>query len=127
MALEGITRHPDLWYDDGSVILIAEDTGFRVYRGVLARHSEVFRDTFQIPQSTAVDATEQDCLVVHLSDDGAEEVTIMLNILFTSGHRYVIGSYEQPYTCSPLSGPGESPDVYEVLNWMVVSTGTTYK
>lgn len=127
MALKGITRHPDLWFDDGSVILIAEDTGFRVYRGVLARHSEVFRDTFQIPQSTAVDITEEYCLVVHLSDDSAEEITIMLNILFTSGHRYVTGWYEQPDICSPLGGSGESPDKYEVLNWMIVSTGTTYK
>ena len=96
MALEGITRHSDLWFDDGNVILIAEGIGFRVYRGVLARQSEVFRDTFEIPQSTAVHATGPDCPIVHLSDDGAEEVTVMLNILFTSGHRYVSNLHGRP-------------------------------
>ncbi|KAI0091069.1 hypothetical protein BDY19DRAFT_933534 [Irpex rosettiformis] len=88
MALEGITRHPNLWFEDGNVILIAEDIGFRVYRGVLARQSEVFRDTFQIPQPAAVENDLQDCAIVRLSDDSAEEIAIVLNILYNGGHSF---------------------------------------
>ena len=64
MALEGINRHPDLWYGDGTVILIAESTGFRVYQGLLAKHSEVFRDMFSLPQPvTAVGDTDRKSVV----------------------------------------------------------------
>lgn len=87
MALNGVTKHPHLWFDDGNVILIAEDTGFCVYRGVLARQSEVFQHTFQMPLPTAVEGVEMGIPVVHLDDDSAEEVATMLRVLFTSGHR----------------------------------------
>lgn len=87
MSLNGVKKHLPLWFDDGNVILIAEDIGFCVYRGVLARQSEVFRDTFQMPQPTAVEGAEMDIPVVHLDDDSAEEVAIMLRVLFTSGHK----------------------------------------
>jgi hypothetical protein len=32
-------RSTDVWYDDGTLVLCAEDTLFRVYRGVLAAQS----------------------------------------------------------------------------------------
>ena len=86
MALKGITRHPDLWFEDGNVILIAENTGFCVYRGVLVGQSNVFRDRLRIPQSSAVDT----CLIVYMSDDSAKELAIVLDILYNSGHRYVV-------------------------------------
>ncbi|GJJ10916.1 hypothetical protein Clacol_005144 [Clathrus columnatus] len=45
-------RHHDLWFDDGSIVLRANNptTLFRVHRAMLARHSEVFRNMFAIPQ-----------------------------------------------------------------------------
>ncbi len=90
MSLEGISKHPDLWFEDGNTILIAETTGFCVYRGVLARHSEVFRDMFQIPQPPTADGSPEGYRIVHLSDDGADEVAIVLELLFGLGDRYVI-------------------------------------
>lgn len=88
MALESITKHPDLWFEDGNVVLIAENTGFRVYRGLLAKHSDIFRDMFSIPQphSEAEDVLEG-CPVVRLADDRAEDVATILGILFESGQR----------------------------------------
>lgn len=87
MALNGVTKHPNLWFDDGNVVLIAESTGFCVYRGVLARQSEVFQDTFQMPLPTAFGDVEMNIPIVYLHDDSAEEIAIMLRVLFTSGHR----------------------------------------
>lgn len=51
IALRKDLQHcPDVWYLDGSAILLAENTLFRVYSGLLAQYSTVFRDMFQIPQ-----------------------------------------------------------------------------
>ncbi|KAI0784183.1 hypothetical protein C8Q75DRAFT_810256 [Abortiporus biennis] len=36
--------HKDLWFEDGSIVLQAENVIYRVYRGHLIRHSVVFRD-----------------------------------------------------------------------------------
>jgi len=41
-------RHPDLWFEDGSVICRAENTLFFVHMSQLARHSVCFRDMFSI-------------------------------------------------------------------------------
>ena len=45
-----VQRHPDLWFDDGSVICRAENMLFRVHISQLARHSLCFQDMFMLPQ-----------------------------------------------------------------------------
>ena len=44
------SRHKDLWFSDGSVVLRAEQTLFRVHMSQLSRHSAFFRDLFSLPQ-----------------------------------------------------------------------------
>jgi hypothetical protein len=40
-----------IWFDDGNIILVAAGSAaFKVHRGQLERHSEVFHDLFSIPQ-----------------------------------------------------------------------------
>ena len=90
MELEGISQHPDLWYEDGTVILIAESTGFRVYRGLLSKHSEVFRDMFSLPQPTsAANDPYEGCPIVRLAGDTAEEIAEVLKILHDGHQRCV--------------------------------------
>ncbi|TCD65195.1 hypothetical protein EIP91_002980 [Steccherinum ochraceum] len=73
----------ELWYDDGNIILFAEDgTGFRVYKGVLSRYSEVFRDMFSIPQPADAELWDG-CPVVHLSDS-SKSLHRVLCVLFTN-------------------------------------------
>ncbi len=43
-------RDNELWFEDRTVILVARDVEFRVYKGLLADHSPVFRDMFSLPQ-----------------------------------------------------------------------------
>ena len=95
MSLTGITRHPNLWYEDGTVILIVEKTGFRVYRGLLAQHSEVFHDMLSLPQPTTAvsDTLFEGCPVVRLTGDIAEEVAEVLKILHDGCRRYVCGHH----------------------------------
>ncbi|KAI0091090.1 hypothetical protein BDY19DRAFT_933662 [Irpex rosettiformis] len=83
-------KHFDLWFEDGNVVLVAENTGFRVYRGILARDSEVFRDMFLLPQpsSLPVEDTYEGCPLVRLADDNADEVAKALTILFDGGRSF---------------------------------------
>ncbi|KAI9058578.1 hypothetical protein FKP32DRAFT_1680317 [Trametes sanguinea] len=41
-----LKRDPDVWFDDGNVILVAQSAAFRVHESVLARHSNVFKCWF---------------------------------------------------------------------------------
>ena len=66
------------WFDDGNIILQAEDTLFRVHRSVLSRHSKVFQDMFSIPQPTG---QHEDCPVIQVSDE-AVDMSIILSILY---------------------------------------------
>lgn len=45
-----LKTHSDLWFKDGSVVLRAENTLFRVHISQLSRHSAFFRDMFSLPQ-----------------------------------------------------------------------------
>ncbi|KAJ7857819.1 hypothetical protein B0H14DRAFT_2578181 [Mycena olivaceomarginata] len=47
-------RVPELWFEDDNLILHAENTVFRVSKGVLAARSSVFRDMLSFPQTVYV-------------------------------------------------------------------------
>ena len=49
-ACPQLRRDDEFWFEDGTVTLIAHDVEFRVYGGVLAKQSLVFRDMFSLPQ-----------------------------------------------------------------------------
>ena len=68
------TKSLDIWYADGSVILVAEKTGFRVHTSILASACEVFRDMTAIPQPTGDDGSEtcEGCPVLRLHDAAAD-------------------------------------------------------
>jgi hypothetical protein len=64
-ALPEPSKHPDLWFCDGSIILRAEDTLFRVHKSQLARHSPFFRDLFSLPQPSADNTTSSPTVVAN--------------------------------------------------------------
>ncbi|KDR69183.1 hypothetical protein GALMADRAFT_77644 [Galerina marginata CBS 339.88] len=61
-----ITRS-DMWFDDGNIVLQAGMTQFRVHRGIIARHSSVFKDMFAMAQPTG-ELEIEGCAVVHVMD-----------------------------------------------------------
>jgi hypothetical protein len=78
---EPITRS-DIWYEDGSVVLQARNTQFRVHWSVLAQHSSFFRDMQKLPQPP--DQPNADgCPIVELQDDVAD-VEHLLRALYSS-------------------------------------------
>ena len=64
---EKFTRHADFWLDDGNLILLAGGTAFRVYKGLLTKHSAVFSDMFATGSADATEAFDG-CPVVRLPD-----------------------------------------------------------
>lgn len=123
----GPTRHLDLWFSDGSVVLRADNTLFRVHISQLSRHSAFFRDLFSLPQpsvrrqrsisssSSFVDVDEgiqmEGCPVIVLHDS-AEDVGNLLTAL-----------YDGPYVHSS-SSPAPAPK-HPLTETLVPTTNVT--
>lgn len=46
-----LIKSTQFWFSDGNVILVSKPhMGFKVHRGQLARHSDVFSTLFDVPQ-----------------------------------------------------------------------------
>jgi hypothetical protein len=71
----------EIWYEDGNIILQAEQTQFRVFRGILSASSDVFRDMFAMPQPGEGEFLVEGCAVVQLTDL-AEDWRYILKALF---------------------------------------------
>ncbi|RDX48991.1 hypothetical protein OH76DRAFT_1351600 [Lentinus brumalis] len=85
-------RDQELWYEDGNISLVAGNTEFRVFKGILADHSPVFKDMFSLPQPPNPTPTQpsEACPVVYLTDY-PEEVRHLLRVCIpkTGASRYV--------------------------------------
>ncbi|KAI9463835.1 hypothetical protein HD554DRAFT_2026969 [Boletus coccyginus] len=42
----------DIWFSDGNIVLVAGSAAFKVHRGQLERHSEVFKDMFLVGRAS---------------------------------------------------------------------------
>ncbi|KAJ6601524.1 hypothetical protein B0H10DRAFT_2082251 [Mycena sp. CBHHK59/15] len=63
-----LKRVPELWFDDGNLVLQAGSSLFRVYGRFLAQHSPIFNDMLKIPQPQGEQLVEG-CPVVQLADN----------------------------------------------------------
>jgi len=73
--LDGLTRS-DFWFADGNIILVAGHAAFKVHRGQLERHSDIFRDLFTIPQPQCQDMVDG-CPWVELHDSPADVLHLL--------------------------------------------------
>ncbi|KAJ7232030.1 hypothetical protein B0H12DRAFT_203245 [Mycena haematopus] len=84
------TRVEELWFEDGGLVVQAEQSLFRVSRAILAARSSVFKDMVaftQPPDAETIDG----CPVVRLLDS-ADDVTCFFRAIFDS-------SFFEPYPC----------------------------
>ncbi|KAF9524117.1 hypothetical protein CPB83DRAFT_774388 [Crepidotus variabilis] len=65
------TPSTDFWFEDGNIIIVAGNTGYRVHSSMLARHSSVFRDMLKLPPSDD-EELEGNCPVVPLFDNAGD-------------------------------------------------------
>ena len=75
------TRDEEFWFPDGNVILLARGVEFRVYSGLLASHSPVFKDMFSLPQPA--DLPSAPCPVVQMTDS-PEDLRHILRVFMPS-------------------------------------------
>ncbi|TFK84648.1 hypothetical protein K466DRAFT_496212 [Polyporus arcularius HHB13444] len=85
------TRDADIWFEDGNVAILAGYTVFRVHKGQLSRHSDIFDGLFRIPQAPASDIAPslgivdsmEGCPIVTVSDT-AFDFKHLLHALYDS-------------------------------------------
>ena len=75
-----IVAQSDIWFKDGNVILVAGGVAFKVHRGQLERHSEIFRDLLSLPQPVD-QPTFRGFLIVQLYDSPSD-ITFLLRTLY---------------------------------------------
>jgi hypothetical protein len=75
-------NHDEFWFSDGNIVLHADGIGFKVYRGVLARHSVIFANMFDDAQPG-----EDELLGIPVVPlfDSAQDVEVLLGELFGHG------------------------------------------
>ena len=71
------TKRSAIWYDDGSVVVQASSTQFRVHRSILSAHSCVLKD---MPVETEEVMLVERCPILYLSDS-AEDMAHFLKAL----------------------------------------------
>lgn len=69
------------WFDDGNIVLVAENTAFCVHKAQLARQSEIFKGMFSAPQTSTAAARYEGRDVVHVHDP-AKDLRNLLNALY---------------------------------------------
>ena len=79
-----ICRDDEFWEDDGMVVLVARNVGFRIHNSVLAHHSPVFADMLSIPAGSMEREKYDGVSLVHLHDD-AEDVEELFKVFYTLG------------------------------------------
>lgn len=73
----------DLWFEDGNLILQAENTIFRIYRGHLSARSSVFRDMFEFPPPAEGNRTLDGMPIIEVYDT-AEDMKQFLRAILDS-------------------------------------------
>ncbi|EKM48685.1 uncharacterized protein PHACADRAFT_266208, partial [Phanerochaete carnosa HHB-10118-sp] len=97
-----LNRSPDVWYDDGNVVLQVDDTLFKLYKGILSNESAVFQDMFSLPQPDTGVESYDGCLLVKLHDD---LVHMKLFLLATSPpYEFLISGYLHRIRHDPADG-----------------------
>jgi hypothetical protein len=70
-----------LWFEDGNLILKAENSLFRVYSGPLAARSSVFKDMLAFPPSAEGNERYDQCPIVTVYDN-AKDMAFFLKAVF---------------------------------------------
>lgn len=78
--------HPNLWFDDGSLVIQASSVRYRVHRTIVCKHSSIFRDMVAMPQpgGTSDDENTFDgCPLVRLSDS-PDDLSVLLEAIYSN-------------------------------------------
>lgn len=89
------SKRGDPWFEDGNIILVADgedesnSIAFKVHRGVLARHSEVFESMLVVAQPPPDTETVEQCSVLRMHDIPIELSNLVKALYDGPVHLYV--------------------------------------
>lgn len=73
---------PSCWFDDGNIVLQAEQTLFKVYKGILSRESEVFKTLLSLPRfATLLEAEKYEDSQLVVLQDQTEDIATLLRAI----------------------------------------------
>ncbi|KAF8588369.1 hypothetical protein K439DRAFT_1613624 [Ramaria rubella] len=75
------SRSSDIYFEEGNIVLIAENVAFRVHRTQLVHHSEVFRDMLSLAHQPEKAEKFDGCPTIHLSDT-SKDITSLFQTLY---------------------------------------------
>ncbi|KZT07972.1 uncharacterized protein LAESUDRAFT_758101 [Laetiporus sulphureus 93-53] len=107
-------RDKELWYEDGSIILTARGIGFRVYKGLLAAQSVVFRSLFNDTQPEEFDPVDG-CPIIHFSEHPDEFRHLLCALM--RGHGFLRRDIPVPFeVIATLVRLGEEYEICELCD-----------
>jgi len=104
-SLDDRERVEDLWFEDGNLILQAENSLFRIYSGFLAARSSVFRDMLAFPPPAEGNPEMDGCHIVPVYDS-AKDMAVFLKAIIDS--RYVFSPFFLSFFPSYVNSPFNS-------------------
>ncbi|KAJ7061551.1 hypothetical protein C8F01DRAFT_936749, partial [Mycena amicta] len=105
-------RVPDLWFADGNIVLQAENSVFKVFQGILAARSPIFRDMMSIPQPPEGGGDLfEGCPLVYMHGDSADAMSCFLRAIFDSEY---FPAYPAPTEFNIIEGCLRLSHKYEV-------------
>jgi hypothetical protein len=94
LSFDKPVRSNKVWYDDGNLVLQAEEKLFKVHRSILSQRSSVFCDMLAVPQpDKPLEQLVDGCEVVQLGDDRGDDMEEALRAIYG----------DQKYVCSDLA------------------------
>ncbi|KAI0688695.1 hypothetical protein C8T65DRAFT_118016 [Cerioporus squamosus] len=119
-----IQRDPDIWFEDGNIVVVAQQTAFRFHRGTLSRHSEIFRSLFSVPQPTSPE-TLDDCPVIRVTDI-SYDFKFLLRAIYDGVSLFCTDSPMQFSVLASLVRMGHKYEVDPVLDESLRRLSTVY-
>ncbi|KAJ7272936.1 hypothetical protein C8J57DRAFT_262601 [Mycena rebaudengoi] len=102
-------RVVDLWFEDGNIVVQAEDYQFRLFKSFLTSRSVIFEDTLSIPQPEDAEVIEG-CPVLRIHDSPADAAHFFSAIYDTASFL----PYPAPTTFEKVAGILRLSAKYEV-------------
>jgi BTB/POZ domain. len=71
-----------LWFEDGNIILQAEDVQFKVHKSIFSKQSPVLADLLRSPRTDGDPMPVDGCAVIHLPSDSVTDMRYLLSALY---------------------------------------------
>ncbi|KAI0776585.1 hypothetical protein BD413DRAFT_602160 [Trametes elegans] len=109
---QNVAHDPEFWFEDGSIVLVAYNIGFRVYQRILTEHSPFFRDLFRIPQPDTAMKIEG-CPVVVLMDP-PPQLKHLLRVLYPTSGNLTFGAPRTQVTMDAVASVARLSHKYQI-------------